>query len=83
LRGQVIGYEGELDLRGFFGAAEGIRPGFLSIEGSVSFDSPAPAEDLQRLKSVVDAHCPMLDLFNNATPVQIAIAAPVAAVVAA
>ena len=71
--------EGELDLRGFFGAAKGVRPGFLSITGSVSFDSEAPAEDLQHLKSVVDAHCPVLDLFNNATPVRIAIAERVAA----
>jgi len=49
----------------------------------VRFDSPASAEDLEQLKSVVDAHCPVLDLFNNATPVQIAIATPVAAEVAA
>jgi hypothetical protein len=66
-------------LRGFFGAAKVGRPGFPSIRGSVSFDSLAPAEDLERMKSVVDAHCPVLDLFNNATPVQIVIAAPVAA----
>jgi hypothetical protein len=26
------------------------------------------------LKSVVDAHCPVLDLFSNATPVEIAVA---------
>ena len=68
--------EGELDLRGFFGATEGVRPGFLRITGSVSFDSSASEADLKRLKGVVDAHCPVLDLFNNATPVQIDIAAP-------
>jgi putative redox protein len=79
LKDVSVQLEGELDLRGFFGAAEGVRPGFLSINGSVSFDSEAPAEDLQRLKSVVDAHCPVLDLFNNATPVRIAIAERVAA----
>ena len=79
LKDVSVQLEGDLDLRGFFGAAEGIRPGFLGIKGSVSFDSSAPAEDLERLKSVVDAHCPVLDLFNNATPVQIAIAAPVLA----
>ena len=66
--------EGELDLRGFFGASSGVRPGFQKITGSVSFDSTASAEDLERLKQVVDAHCPVLDLFSNATPVQIGIA---------
>lgn len=64
---------GDLDLRGFFGATPGVRPGFQRITGSVKFDSPASAEELQRLKEVVDAHCPVLDLFRNATPVHIAI----------
>jgi uncharacterized OsmC-like protein len=66
--------EGEIDLRGFFGAADGVRPGFQRITGTVSFDSSASAEDLQRLKQVVDAHCPVLDLFSNPTPIEIAIA---------
>ena len=73
LRDVSVELEGELDLRGFFGAAKGVRPGFTRITGSVSFDSMASAQDLERLKAVVDAHCPVLDLFNNATPVQIAI----------
>jgi len=75
--------EGEIDLRGFFGAAAGVRPGFLGITGSVRFNSPASAAELERLKRVVDAHCPVLDLFNNATPVKIAIAGPVPAAAAA
>ena len=60
-------------------AAEGVRPGFRSITGKVRFDSAAPEADLERLKRVVDAHCPVLDLFNNATPVKIVIAEQVAA----
>jgi uncharacterized OsmC-like protein len=63
--------EGELDLRGFFAAAEGVRPGFLWIEGEVSFDSSASREDLARLKEAVDAHCPVLDLLRNPTPVRL------------
>jgi len=82
LKDVSVELEGDLDLRGFFGAARGVRPGFQRIRGSVSFDSTASAEDLERLKAVVDAHCPVLDLFNNATPVQIAIARPVAAAAA-
>jgi uncharacterized OsmC-like protein len=66
--------EGEIDLRGFFAAAEGVRPGFLWIEGKVAFDSPASPEQLQQLKRVVDSHCPVLDLLRNATPVKISIA---------
>ena len=66
--------EGEIDLRGFFGAASSVRPGFQRVTGSVSFDSTASADGLARLKRVVDAHCPVLDLFSNATPVRIDIA---------
>lgn len=61
--------EGAIDLRGFFAAAAGVRPGFKDVRGTVQFDSPASAEDLRRLKQVVDAHCPVLDLFRNPTPV--------------
>ena len=67
--------EGELDLRGFFAAAEGVRPGFLWIEGEVRFDSPASREELARLKEAVDAHCPVLDLLRNPTPVRLRLAA--------
>ncbi len=68
--------EGEIDLRGFFAAAEDVRPGFVRIEGRVTFDSPASPEQLRHLKQVVDAHCPVLDLLRNNTPVHLSIAEP-------
>ena len=66
--------EGEIDLRGFFDAADGVRPGFLWIEGEVSFDSPASRDELVKLKEAVDAHCPVLDLLRNPTPVRLSLA---------
>lgn len=66
--------EGDLDLRGFFRVDDEVRPGFKEIRGKVRFNSTASSEDLKRLKDVVDAHCPVLDLFRNATPVQLDIA---------
>lgn len=74
LKDVSVKLEGEIDLRGFFGAARDVRPGFQKITGSVSFDSAASDDELSRLKQVVDAHCPVLDLFRNATPVKIVIA---------
>ena len=68
--------EGDLDLRGFFSVSEGVRPGFTQIRGEVRFDSPASAEELQRLKREVDAHCPVLDLFRNPTPVDLRVVSP-------
>jgi putative redox protein len=75
--------EGTIDLRGFFAAAAGVRPGFRDVRGTVHFDSPAKAEDLRRLKQVVDAHCPVLDLFRNPTPVTLELFEPVEAARAA
>jgi hypothetical protein len=63
--------KGDLDLRGFFAVDELVRPGFKEIRGTVHFDSTATPEELQRLKEIVDAHCPVLDLFRNATPVHL------------
>ena len=70
--------EGDLDLCGFFRAADGVRPGFKEMRGTVQFDSTASPEDLKRLKEVVDAHCPVLDLFRNPTSVKLDIAEPAA-----
>lgn len=66
--------DGTLDLRGFFSVAPRPRAGFTEIVGSVRIDSPASVDPLKRLKDAVDAHCPVLDLLRNATPLRIALA---------
>jgi putative redox protein len=71
LDGVAVTLEGDIDLRGFFGSDASIRPGFLAIRGTVTLDSPAPAEDLERLRTYVNSVCPVLDLITNPTPVQI------------
>ncbi len=69
----TVTLEGKLDLRGFFSVAPHPRPGFTEIVGSVRIDSPASEERLKHLKDVVDAHCPVLDLLRNSTPVRISL----------
>jgi len=71
LDGVAVTLEGDLDLRGFFGSDASIRPGFSAIRGTVTLDSSAPAEELERLRAYVNTVCPVLDLFTNPTPVQI------------
>lgn len=68
LDGVAVSLEGDIDLRGFFAVDDAVRPGFRAIRGTVTLDSPASAEDLDRLKAHVDRHCPVLDLLSNATP---------------
>ena len=61
--------EGDLDVRGFFGFDDAVRPGFGEVRLVVSLSGPADAAEYTRLKETVDEHCPVLDLFRNPTPV--------------
>lgn len=61
--------EGDLDVRGFFGLDESVRPGFQQIRVTVTVAGPEPAERYRELQAAVDAHCPVLDLTVAATPV--------------
>jgi uncharacterized OsmC-like protein len=65
-----VALAGRVDLRGFFAADEGVRPGFRDIHAKVTIDSPASADDIERLKATVDRHCPVLDILRNVTPVK-------------
>lgn len=68
--------EGDLDVRGFYGLDDAVRPGFGDVRVRVSLSGPASAEDYRRLRNAVDAHCPVLDLFRGATPVRTELGAP-------
>lgn len=72
LREVTVSLTGSIDLRGFFAADGDVRPGFSDIRGTVRFDSTASQEELAALKEAVDLHCPVIDLFRNPTPVEIA-----------
>jgi putative redox protein len=62
--------EGDLDLRGFLGIDEAIRPGFTAVRLTITPRGPEPAERYAELAEAVDRHCPVLDLFSNPTPVE-------------
>jgi uncharacterized OsmC-like protein len=57
--------DGDIDLRGFFGVDDRIRPGFSAIHIRVHLIGPERAERYEELAAAVDAHCPVLDLFRN------------------
>jgi putative redox protein len=63
--------EGTLDLRGFFAVKDDVRAGFNDVRGVVNLKSSAPAADLAKLKDVVDAHCPVLDILRAPVPVDL------------
>jgi putative redox protein len=66
--------EGSLDLRGFFAVKDGVRPGFQNVRGTVLLKSGASNADLARLKQVVDAHCPVLDILQSGVPITLDLA---------
>jgi uncharacterized OsmC-like protein len=74
LDGVFVKLEGDLDLRGFFAVKDGVRPGFTTVRGVVELRSPASASELENLKAVVDAHCPVLDILSAPTPVELRLA---------
>jgi putative redox protein len=69
LKGVSVIVKGSLDLRGFFAVDDSVRPGYKRIESEVKLDSPASPEEIARLVEAVEAHCPVLDMLTNGTPV--------------
>lgn len=61
--------EGDIDFRGFFAVDDAVRPGFDKIRAVVRIESSAPAADLEKLRGVVNSHCPVLDMLSNPVPV--------------
>lgn len=68
-----VSAEGDLDVRGLFGADETVRPGFSAVRVSVNIAGPDSAEDYQKLQDTVDAHCPVFDIFTNPTPIDVTV----------
>lgn len=60
--------EGDLDARKLFGIDESGRAGFHDVRVKVDIDGPNTVEEYENLRRVVDAHCPVLDIFSNPVP---------------
>lgn len=65
----TVDVEGDLDVRGFLGVGAAVRPGFGEVRVTVTLAGPAEPRRYRELAEAVDAHCPVLDLFRNPTPV--------------
>lgn len=63
--------EGEIDLHGFLGLSEAIRPGYKSINVHIEAATDAAAEDVRALMDHVVKTSPVLDIITNPVPVQI------------
>lgn len=61
---------GDIDLRGFFGTADNVRPGFDGIKVQTTLTGPETTERYQELIDTVEQHCPVLDNLQNSVPVR-------------
>ncbi|MDQ1391442.1 MAG: hypothetical protein QOF30_419 [Acidimicrobiaceae bacterium] len=62
--------EGDLDLRGFFGVREGVRPGLGAVRVNVAVSGPESPQRYEELAAAVDEHCPVLDIFTGTVAVE-------------
>ena len=66
--------EGDLDLHGFLGLSDTVRPGFERIRFTVSVKADAPREKLEELCAYVQRTSPLLDIVRNPVPVSVELA---------
>ena len=62
--------EGDVDLRGFLGIAEDVRPGYSSVSCTVYIDADASEEELAELRERVESTSPLMDTIMNAVPLE-------------
>lgn len=63
--------EGDLDLHGFLGLSDQVRPGFERIRFAVAVKADAPREKLEELCAYVQRTSPVLDIIRNPVPVTV------------
>lgn len=61
---------GDLDLRGFLGMSDDVRPGYESIGCTVYVDADATEEELAALRDRVEATSPLIDVISNEIPLE-------------
>ncbi len=63
--------DGDIDLRGFFAVDDSVRAGYSKIKTKVTLESSAGREDTDKLRAIVEAHCPVLDILSNPVPIEV------------
>lgn len=64
-----ISAEGDLDAARLFDKDDEVRAGFNDVRLTIELRGPESQERYEELRAAVDLRCPVLDLFQNPTPV--------------
>jgi hypothetical protein len=63
--------EGDIDLHGFLGLSDRVRPGHQNIRLGCRIKSDAPREKLEELWAYAQRTSPVLDIVRNPVPVSL------------
>ncbi|GIV80561.1 MAG: osmotically inducible protein C [Litorilinea sp.] len=74
VRGLHFKLEGDIDLHGFLGLSDQVRPGYEQIRLVYRVESDTPRDKLEALCDYVQKTSPVLDIIRNPVPVQIELA---------
>jgi uncharacterized OsmC-like protein len=66
--------EGDLDLHGFLGLSDDVRPGYEGIRVRYRVEADAPREKIEELCAYVQRTSPVLDMLRNPVPVTVELA---------
>lgn len=62
--------EGDVDLRGFLGISEDVRPGYESMTCTAYVESDASEDELAALRERVESTSPLVDAITNEVPLE-------------
>ena len=65
--------EGTLDLHGFLGLSNDVRPGYNNVSVNYRVDADAPREKLEELCDYVQRTSPVLDILRQPVPVKVSL----------
>lgn len=65
--------EGDLDLHGFLGLSDEVRPGYENIQVTYRVECDAPREQVEELCEYVQETSPVLDIISNSVPVNVSL----------
>jgi uncharacterized OsmC-like protein len=63
--------DGDVDLHGFLGLSDRVRPGYQGIRVAYRVKADAPREEIVALCDYVQKTSPVLDILRNAVPVTV------------
>lgn len=67
--------QGDIDLHGFLGLADEVRPGYEKINVTYRVEADAPRQKLEELCEYVQETSPVVDIVRNPVPLSIELAA--------